>query len=154
MSDCQAEVIWERKDQDFLDKRYSRRHLWRFDGGVEVPGSSSVGVVPEPLSDPSAVDPEEALMASASSCHMLWFLAIAARKKFRVDLYHDCVEGVMGKNEAGKVWVATITHHPKVTFSGDNLPSDQEIIDMHHAAHSECFIANSLKSEVLVKPVL
>jgi organic hydroperoxide reductase OsmC/OhrA len=154
MTNATAEVIWDRNGQDFLDKRYSRRHLWRFDGGVEVPGSSSVGVVPAPLSDPTAVDPEEALMASLGSCHMLWFLAIAARNKFRVDHYRDVLEAVMGKNEAGKVMVATIVMRPQVHFSGDQLPAAAEIREMHEAAHIECYIANSLKTEVRVEPVI
>lgn len=153
MTNCTAEVIWERKDQNFLDKRYSRKHLWRFDGGLEVPASSSPGVVLPPLSDPTAVDPEEALIAALSSCHMLWFLAIAARKKFRIDLYRDKIDAVMGEVAKGKVAITLITIRPEVHFSGDLLPAWEDVLAMHAESHELCYIANSLKSEVRVEPV-
>ena len=153
MSNTTAELIWERGDQNFLDKRYSRKHVWRFDGGLEVPASSSPGVVLPPLSDPSAIDPEEALIAALSSCHMLWFIALAAKQKYRVDEYRDTMEGEMGKNEKGGVAITRITLRPAVKFSGDNLPGWDDILAMHHEAHDLCYIANSLNSEVLVEPV-
>ena len=148
-----AEVLWLRGDQDFLSNRYSRRHLLRFDGGAEVFGSSSPHVVPVPMSDTTAVDPEEAFVASLSSCHMLWFLSIAAKKQFCVDRYRDLAEGVMEKNAHGKLAISAVTLRPEVEFSGARQPSTDEIMQMHHIAHDECFIANSVRSEVRCEPV-
>jgi organic hydroperoxide reductase OsmC/OhrA len=153
MAQYSAEIIWERGDAVFLDNRYSRRHRWRFDGGLEVPGSSAPQSVPVPMSDPTAVDPEEAFIASLSSCHMLWFLAIAGKRKFRIDRYRDQATGVLEKNGAGKWWVSVVTLHPEVQFSGELLPTPQQIEDMHHSAHTECYIANSVSSQVRVEPV-
>ncbi|TEA78793.1 OsmC family protein [Allopusillimonas ginsengisoli] len=153
MAQHAAEVLWVRGEQDFLSNRYSRKHLLRFDGGIEVPGSSSPFVVPAPMSDPSAVDPEEAFVSSVSSCHMLWFLSIARKRKFCVDRYFDSATGVMEKNTQGKMAVSLITLRPEVQFSGDHLPSPDEINHMHHEAHEECFIANSIKTEVRCEPV-
>jgi len=147
-----AEVIWQRGEQDFLGNRYSRKHLLRFDGGQEVAGSSSPHVVPLPMSDASAVDPEEAFVASLASCHMLWFLSIAAKCRFCVDDYHDCASGLMQENAAGKLFIAQVTLRPAVTFSGERLPSREQIEHMHYQAHEECFIANSVKSEVRCEP--
>jgi organic hydroperoxide reductase OsmC/OhrA len=148
-----AEVIWKRGAQDFLDNRYSRKHTLRFDGGIEVPGSSSPHVVPQPMSDAAAVDPEEMFVASIANCHMLFFLSIAAREGFRVDSYHDRALGVMGKNSAGKTAVTKVTLRPEVRFSGERVPGKGEIDAMHHEAHDECFIANSVLSEVTCEPV-
>jgi len=148
-----AEIIWTRGEQDFLGKRYSRLHLWRFDGGVEIPASSSPHVVPLPMSDASAVDPEEAFIASLSSCHMLTFLAIAAKHKFCVDRYRDKAVGIMEKNTQGKWFVSLVTLKPEIVFSSDVLPTTQEIDAMHHDAHEECFIANSVKTEVRCEPI-
>ena len=147
-----ATVTWERGDQAFLDNRYSRRHVIRFDGGAQVPGSSSPHVMKPPLSDPSAVDPEEMFVASLSSCHMLWFLSLAAKKRWRVDRYEDQAEGVMEKNADGKVAITRVTLRPAVEFSGDKLPSREEIAQLHHEAHEECFIASSVKSDVRCEP--
>ena len=147
-----AQVVWERGSQPFVDNRYSRRHVIRFDGGVEIAGSSSPHSVRVPYSDPHAVDPEEAFVASVSSCHMLWFLSIAAGRKFRVDRYADAAEGVMEKNAAGKLAITVVTLRPDVRFSGDRLPTQDEIHAMHHEAHDECFIANSVRSEIRVEP--
>ena len=148
-----AEVIWSRGDQKFIDNRYSRKHVLRFDGGAEVAGSSSPHVVPLPYSDATAVDPEEAFIASISSCHMLFFLSIAAGRKFRVDRYRDNPVGVMAKNPAGKLVVATVTLKPEAQFSGDKMPTHAEIDAMHHEAHEECFIANSVKTDVRCEPI-
>lgn len=153
MSHYAAEILWQRGAEDFLDNRYSRRHLWRFDGGQEVPASSSPHVVPLPLSDASAVDPEEAFVAAVASCHMLWFLAIAARQGFRIDSYRDLAQGEMTKNPAGKLWVSTVTLRPQVVFSGTLLPDRAQIEHMHHEAHDECFIANSVKTDIQCLPV-
>ncbi|WP_029001351.1 OsmC family protein [Azohydromonas australica] len=149
-----AHVHWSRGDQDFLDNRYSRRHLIEFDGGAVLPGSSSPHVVRVPLSDPAAVDPEEGFVASLSSCHMLWFLSLAAGRGFRVDHYSDRAEGVMAKNARGKLFVSTVTLRPQVSFSGERLPSSEEFQALHHEAHEECFIANSVLTEVRCEPVL
>ena len=154
MSEYQAQIVWERSpDEDFLANRYSRRHQMRFDGGAVVAGSSSPHSVPVPMSDASAVDPEEAFVASLSSCHMLWFLAIAAKRRFCVDRYVDAAVGVMEKNAQGKVAVTRVTLRPEVTFSGDKRPTRADIENLHHTAHDECYIANSVKTEVLCEPV-
>jgi organic hydroperoxide reductase OsmC/OhrA len=153
MAQYVAEIVWQRGDQDFLSNCYSRRHLMRFDGGVEIPGSSSPYVVPFPMSDPSAVDPEEAFVASLSSCHMLWFLSIAAKQRFCVDRYIDSAVGSMEKNDDGKMAMTVVTLRPEVTFSGDLQPTMAQISQMHHQAHEECFIANSVKTEVSCEPI-
>lgn len=153
MAQHTAEILWLRREQDFVSNRYSRRHLLRFDGGVEVPGSSSPHVVPVPMSDPAAVDPEEAFVASLSSCHMLWFLSIAARNKYCVDRYFDAAVGTMGKNSEGKMVMLTVTLKPELQFSGAHVPTLEQINGMHREAHEECFIANSVKTEVRCEPV-
>jgi organic hydroperoxide reductase OsmC/OhrA len=154
VSEYRAEIVWERgANEDFLANRYSRRHEMRFDGGAVVPGSSSPHSVPLPMSDASAVDPEENFVASLSSCHMLWFLAIAAKRKFCVDRYFDAAVGVMEKNAQGKVAVTRVTLRPEVIFSGDKRPTRADIEHLHHTAHDECYIANSVKTEVLCEPV-
>ena len=152
MATYTAEVVWAREDQDFLDNKYSRRHTLRFDGGVEVQGSSSPHVVPLPFSVTDAVDPEEAFVSALSSCHMLWFLSLAAKQGFIVDLNHDAAEGKMGKNSDGKLFISLVTLHPLVQFSGASRPSVEELTSLHHEAHQECFIANSVKTEVRCKP--
>jgi organic hydroperoxide reductase OsmC/OhrA len=146
-----ATVAWKRGDQAFTDGRYSRAHVWRFDGGVEVPGSASPHVVKPPLSDPSAVDPEEAFIASIASCHMLFFIDFARRGGFVVDTYEDEAEGVLAKDAAGKMAMTVVTLRPKVAFSGDKRPTGPEIDDLHHRSHEACFIASSVKSEVRVE---
>ena len=153
MSEYTAELLWQRGDQDFLANTYSRRHSLRFDGGAEWAGSSSPHVVPLPFSDASAVDPEEAFVASLSSCHMLWFLTMAVKRKFCVDRYFDAATGVMEKNAEGKMAMTVVTLRPEVTFSGANLPTREQIEHMHHRAHEECFIANSVKTDVRCEPV-
>lgn len=157
MSTYSAEVLWHRKEQesagDFLDNRYSRHHLLRFDGGLEVPGSSSPHVVPLPWSDASALDPEEAFVASLASCHLLWFLSIAARRKFCVDRYLDAACGLMEKNADGKMAMTVVTLRPEVLFSGESQPTREQLDQLHRAAHEACFIASSVKSEVRCEPV-
>ena len=153
MSHYSAEVLWVRGDGDFLGNRYSRRHLLRFDGGLEVPGSSSPHVVPLPMSDASALDPEEAFVASLSSCHMLWFLSIAAKHKFCADRYFDAASGVMAKNSEGKIAMTVVTLRPEVIFSGERLPTRADLDQLHHEAHASCYIANSVKTDVRCEPV-
>jgi len=145
-----ADVIWTREGAVFTDNRYSRGHVWRFDGGVEVPASSSPLSVKLPLSREDAVDPEEALVAAVSSCHMLFFLGFAAKAGFVVDKYEDAALGVMTKNEQGKLFVSKITLSPAITFSGSKRPSAQELDGLHHHAHEECYVANSVRAEVVV----
>jgi organic hydroperoxide reductase OsmC/OhrA len=124
----------------------------RFDGGAEVPGSSSPHVVPLPFSDAAGVDPEELFVASLATCHMLWFFSMAVRRKFRVDSYSDSATGAMTKRD-GKMAMTLVTLHPEVHFSGERLPTHAEIDAMHHEAHEECFIANSVKTEVRIEPI-
>jgi len=152
MSTHTAEIIWSRSGQKFIDGRYSREHVLRFDGGVEVAGSASPDVVPAPYSVAAAIDPEEAFVSALSSCHMLWFLSIAARQGFVVDRYHDQAEGRMATNADGKRMVSVVTLRPAVTFSGEKRPTPVELEQLHHLAHEECFIANSVKSEVRCEP--
>lgn len=153
MSHYTAQILWQRDGQDFTANRYSRRHLMRFDGGAEVLGSSSPQVVPQPQSDPAGVDPEEAFVASLSSCHMLWFLSIAARQGFCVDSYTDNAQGLMARNSAGKMAMTEVTLRPAAMFSGQKLPTREQIDALHHKAHEECFIANSVTTQVRCEPV-
>jgi organic hydroperoxide reductase OsmC/OhrA len=145
-----AQVIWTRDGAAFTDNRYSRGHVWRFDEGVEVAASSSPHSVRLPLSRADAVDPEEALVAAVSSCHMLFFLSFAAKAGFVVDKYEDSPVGVMTKNEHGKLFVSKITLAPAITFSGSKQPSADELDALHHHAHEECYVANSVRAEVVV----
>ena len=154
MAEYTAEVLWLRNGQDFIGNRYSRRHLLRFDGGIEVAGSSSPHVVPLPMSDAAAIDPEEAFVASLSSCHMLWFLSIAAKRKFCVDRYCDAAVGTMGKNAQGQWAMLVVTLRPQVAFCGEHVPTAEQIEHLHHQAHEACFIANSVKTVVRCEPVL
>jgi organic hydroperoxide reductase OsmC/OhrA len=153
MSVYTAQLLWQRDGADFTGNRYSRRHLLRFDGGAEVLASSSPQVVPVPMSDPSGVDPEEAFVASLASCHMLWFLALAARRGFCVDRYSDDAAGTLARNAAGRMAMTQVTLRPAAVFSGTRLPTREEIADLHHRAHEECFIANSVTTDVRCEPV-
>ena len=148
-----SKIIWHRNEAIFSDNRYSRKHVWQFDGGVEVPASSSPQVVRLPMSDAAAVDPEEAFVASLASCHMLWFLDIAARAGYIIDSYIDDAVGTLAKNSDGKLAMTVVTLKPNVIFSGEKRPSRDDIQRMHHKAHDECFIATSVKSEVRCEPV-
>jgi organic hydroperoxide reductase OsmC/OhrA len=151
MAEHRAIVEWERDDANFLDNRYSRAHRWRFDGGVTVPASASPHVVPLPLSDPAAVDPEEAFVASLSSCHMLWFLSLAAKQGFVVDGYHDEAVGRMGRDADGRMAMLEVVLRPAVRFAGRS-PDATALERLHHAAHDECFIARSVKTAVRCEP--
>lgn len=153
MSHHTATIAWDRQGAVFTDNRYSRAHRWQFDGGSEVAASASPHVVPIPLSIAEAVDPEEAFVASLASCHMLWFLSIAATRGFAVDRYRDEAVGVTAKNADGKIAVTEVTLHPKITFLGEKRPTAAEHRAMHHEAHEKCFIANSVKTEVRCEPV-
>jgi organic hydroperoxide reductase OsmC/OhrA len=152
MSTYTATVSWSRGEQAFTDGKYSRAHTWRFDGGTEVPGSSSPHVVKVPLSDEHAVDPEEAFIASLASCHMLFFLDFARRAGLRVDSYVDDAEGVLAKDAQGRMAMTVVTLRPRVAFSGEKIPTGAELDALHHKSHEECFIANSVRTEVRVEP--
>jgi organic hydroperoxide reductase OsmC/OhrA len=153
MHKYEATVAWHRGEQKFVDNKYSRAHEWVFDGGLRVPASSSPLSVPVPMSNPANVDPEEALVAAASSCHMLFFLYFAGRRGFVIDSYEDSAYGVMEKNDEGKVAMTRIVLRPNIVFAGDQQPTAEELQAMHHKSHEECFIANSLKSEIVVEPI-
>jgi organic hydroperoxide reductase OsmC/OhrA len=151
MSTYTAKISWKNDSTNtFTKNRYTRGHTWSFDGGVEVPASSSPHAVRIPFSLENAVDPEEALVASASSCHMLTFLWIASKKGFVIESYEDNAVGEMTKNENGVEWISKITLNPQMAWSGDKIPTAEELAEMHHASHEQCYIANSIKSEVVV----
>ena len=154
MADYTATIRWSRGDQNFADRRYSRRHEMHFDGGAVVPGSSSPHSVKLPYSDPSAVDPEEAFVASLSSCHMLWFLDLACRAGWIVDAYDDAAAGTMARDASGRMAMTSVTLRPAVRFGGERRPDSTEIERLHHAAHDECYIANSVKTAVRCEPVI
>jgi organic hydroperoxide reductase OsmC/OhrA len=146
MSEHKMTLTWKRATSDFQYQTYNRDHSWKFDGGHEMVASAA----PAYLGNPKNVDPEEAFVASLSSCHMLTFLAIACKKKFILDEYMDEAVGHMEKNENGKMAITRVELHPKLKFSGDKQPTEQELNEMHHFAHTECFIANSVKTNVTV----
>ncbi len=144
-------IHWKRNfDELFIDNQYSRGHTWVFDGGIELAASSSPHVVPLPLSKEDAVDPEEAFVASIASCHMLWFLSIAATKEFIVDRYEDHPEGILSKDEKGKLAMVKVTLKPSVCFGGDNIPSSPQLNELHSLAHEKCFIANSVRTKISI----
>ncbi|HWM86029.1 MAG TPA: OsmC family protein [Kofleriaceae bacterium] len=150
MSEHTAVVAWRREGAPFTDLKYSRAHSWAFDGGLEVRASSSPHSVRPPMSDPAAVDPEEAFVAALSSCHMLWFLSIAAKRGFVVDSYEDRAVGVLSRDPAGKMAITSVTLRPVVIFAGEKRPGDDELDTMHHEAHEECYIASSVVTDVRV----
>jgi organic hydroperoxide reductase OsmC/OhrA len=152
MSRHTASVRWARGDAAFTDLRYSRRHTWHFDGGVDVPASSSPHSVKVPYSAEDAVDPEEAFVASIASCHMLWFLSIAAERGFVVERYVDDAEGFLERGADGKVWMTRATLRPAIAFAGTLEPTRDELASMHDEAHHACFIANSVKTVVTCEP--
>ena len=152
MGEYTAKLEWQRNGAAFTDNRFSRVHRWSFDGGADVPASASPLVVPPPLSDPAGVDPEEAFVAAIASCHMLWFLSLAAKQGFLVDHYRDDAVGVLEKNGEGKQAVTRVTLRPDIGFSGDKRPSPDELEALHHKAHDNCFIANSVHTEITVEP--
>lgn len=150
MSGHTATVRWERGDQAFTDRKYSRAHTVSFDGGVSIAGSSAPSVVKLPLSREDAADPEEMLVASLSMCHMLFFLDFAARAGFVLDSYVDDAEGVMGKDERGRTALTKVTLKPALVWSGEKRPTAADVAGLHHKSHDACFIANSFRGEVVV----
>lgn len=147
MSEHQAEIIWSRKDELFLDQKYSRDHIWKFDGGLEIKASASPSIVPFPYSSAQNIDPEEAFIASISSCHMLFFLSIAAKKGFIVNSYKDTAIGILSKN-SNKLSITSVKLNPIVEFDGENQPDGNSLSEIHEESHEKCFIANSVKTEI------
>ena len=151
MSEHKAIINWQRNNADFLKGRYSREHTWSFDGGAVVPASASPANVPGPYANAACVDPEEAFVASISSCHMLWFLFLASKQGFEVESYRDEAVGAMTKNEKCISWVSSVTLNPRIAYTGTKQPSRAEEDRLHHLAHEQCFIANSIKTQVSVR---
>jgi len=147
-----ATIRWSRTGEgDFAKGQYSRAHEWAFDGGAVVPAGPSPHIVPEPWGNPAGVDPEEAFVASLSSCHMLFFVDFARRAGFVVDSYVDAAEGVMEKREDGRMWMSRVTLRPQIVWGGEKRPDEAAIADLHHKAHEACFIANSVTTDVKVE---
>lgn len=153
MAEYTAQLRWQRSaSESFTDQRYSRRHTLHFDGGVVLSGSSSPSLVPLPMSDAAAVDPEELFVAALSSCHMLWFLSLAAARGHVVDRYEDDAVGVMARNAEGRLAMTVVTLRPRVAFAGSSAPDATALAALHHAAHEACFIASSVKTDVRCAP--
>jgi organic hydroperoxide reductase OsmC/OhrA len=150
MSEHKAIISWQNSGPDFLAGKYFREHIWSFDGGVAVPASPSPSVVSPPWSNPAHVDPEEAFVAAISSCHMLTFLFLASARVFQVSRYHDEAVGIMTKNDQGVPWVSLVTLHPEIVYSGNQLPTPADEGRLHQLAHGQCFIANSIRTRVIV----
>ena len=146
-----ARIRWARGESDFRSGRYSRRHAWEFDEGVTVPASSSPLSVRLPFSAADAVDPEEALVAATSSCHMLFFLSFAQKAGFDIEAYEDDASGLMEEDERGKISITRITLRPRIVFSGERTPTAEELADLHHRSHEHCYVANSIRAEVHVE---
>jgi len=151
MSKHSAIIQWQRKSAIFTDGQYSRVHKWSFDGGTTVPASSSPHVVKIPFSDPTCVDPEEAFIASLSSCHMLFFLSLASKAGYLVESYTDSAEGHMAKNELSKIALTSVTLRPKVIFSGSKQMTESAFQSLHHEAHESCFLASSVTTEIIME---
>jgi organic hydroperoxide reductase OsmC/OhrA len=151
VSEHRATVEWRAAGGAFTENCYSRAHMLRFDGGTDVPASASPQLVPEPMSDPAGVDPEEMLVASASSCHMLWFLDLACQAGLDVAGYRDEASGTLGRGADGRLAVTRIVLRPRIAFAGDP-PAAATLERLHHAAHERCFIASSLKTEIVIEP--
>ena len=150
MSTHLATIRWQNSGPDILQREYSREHTWHFDGGLTVPASPSPLIVAAPWSNASSLDPEEAFVASVASCHMLWFLHVAIDAGFAAKSYEDTAIGRMTRNELGALWISQITLNPTVCWSGDRQPSAPDVSELHRLAHEQCFIANSIKTEVIV----
>jgi organic hydroperoxide reductase OsmC/OhrA len=153
MSEHAATLRWQRGEEAFTDSKYNRAHQWEFDGGLTVPASASPHVVPLPYSNPANVDPEEAFVASLSSCHMLFFLSLAAQRGYRVDSYVDQATGHMGKDVDGCTAMVRVILRPAARYSGERIPTREQVEALHHRSHELCFIANSVKTEVVTEIV-
>lgn len=153
MAEHRAFISWSKPSPDFCTGKYSREHTWRFDGGAIVGASPAPSVVPAPWSNPACVDPEEAFVAAVSSCHMLTFLWLAGRKGFAVERYDDEAVGTMVKNERGVPWVNAIVLNARIAYTGTKTPTAEEEDALHHAAHEQCFIAQSVRTAITVRNV-
>lgn len=153
VGDYRASIEWTRAGEDFADNRYSRGHIWRFDGGIDVPASSSPQVIAPPMSVEAAVDPEEAFVASLASCHMLWFLALARKQGFVVDYYSDDAIGELAMNADRQMAMTQVTLRPRTSFAGSSPPDNATVIELHHKAHEQCYIANSVKTQIRCEPL-
>ena len=154
MAEHEATIRWafSGDGEAFLKGRFSREHTWTFDGGLTVPASAAPSVIPAPFSNPAGIDPEEAYVAAIASCHMMSFLYVAMRAGVVVERYEDAAVGVMRKNERGAMWVGAVTLRPRIAFGGSARPTAAEMEQLHRRAHEQCFIANSVKTEILVEP--
>ena len=152
MSEHLATIRWHRGDADFTSGKFSRVHTWTFDGGATIEASAAPSVVPPAYTSTSAVDPEEAFVASVASCHMLTFLYFAYKQGFQVDSYKDEAVGLMTKGANGVPWVSTVTLRPRIVYGGDKKPTADQEQKLHHDAHEKCFIANSVKSDIRIEP--
>lgn len=150
MSEHKVTISWHREKEDFSYPAYDRTHRWTFEGGTQIQASAAK----EFLGNPALPNPEDALAAALSSCHMLTFLAIASRKRFTVETYEDHAVAILEKNQNGQLAITKTILRPRITFSGTHLPTNEQILDMHHRSHSECFIANSVLTQVTVEPIL
>lgn len=153
MSEHKATIRWNHTRGDILKGTYSREHTWTFDGGAVVQAAASAAAVPKPYTNEAYVDPEEAFVAAIASCHMLTFVFLASRAKFEVASYEDEAVGTLTKNERGVPWVSSVVLRPRIVYAGDRRPSREEEDKLHHGAHEQCFIANSVKSEIRVEPI-
>jgi len=151
MSDHTATINWKRTSPDFQKGTYSRAHTWTFDGGFTMPASASPHVVPVPYSNPANVDPEEAFVASIASCHMLTFLYLASKQGLQIDSYEDAAIGTMTRNEKGESWLSKVVLNPRIVYSGAKLPTAADEEKLHHLAHEQCYIANSVKTGIVVR---
>jgi len=151
MSEYKATIDWRRQSADFDHKTYNRNHTLAFEGGIRVPATAAPANIPPTAAGAPGVDPEQAFVASLSSCHMLWFLHLASRAKYVVDGYVDQASGVLEKNAEGRMAMTRVTLRPVVTFAG-RAPGTEEHVQLHESAHDKCFIANSVKTEVVIEP--
>ena len=148
-----ATIHWQKEvNESFTNNKYSRFHQWKFDG-ITVPASASPHIVPLPLSNEKAIDPEEAFVAALSSCHMLFFLSLASAEGFTIERYEDAAEGFLGKNEKNKMVITEVILHPKIIFSGSPIPNGKKIMELHEAAHERCYIANSVFTKINIIPL-
>jgi organic hydroperoxide reductase OsmC/OhrA len=150
MSEHSATIDWVNTRSDFLEGKYSREHSWTWDGGLSVPASASPANVPLPYSNPANVDPEEAFVAAIASCHMLTFLYLASKSGYEIEHYHDEAVGIVTADKNAVAWVSKVQLKPEIAFVSDRVASPAEIQQLHAAAHRECFIANSVKTEIVI----
>ncbi|HEX6537433.1 MAG TPA: OsmC family protein [Gemmatimonadaceae bacterium] len=153
MAEHRALVRWHHAGGSFIKRQYSREHSWSFDGGLTVPASSSPSNVPLPYSNPANVDPEEAYVAAIASCHMLTFLFLAANAGIEVLAYEDDAVGHMTRDERGTSWVSRVDLSPRITWAEGAEPSPERLAELHHLAHEQCFIANSVRTEIAVRGI-